>query len=564
MTAIDSWKKVAILFLIAGWLVYGNSLVNGFVGDDEDQIVKNLPLHDIRNAARFFQGSMFYSGGARTVTGNYYRPLVSVLWSAMYSTFGSGPFCFRFVQISLHITNSIFVFIVLRYFLSPLTSIFLSLVFLLHPINTESVIYISGFGDVLFFFWGILALACALKRNASLATNWLMAAFLLMSLLSKETGIAFVVLLSADVLLRRRGRKLLLYPCAAVISYFMLRFGLGHIYLNEAAVSPIMKAGITDRLLTMPKVFATYLTTFLFPRNLAFAQEWLVRSASLHDFWTPLAAGGLFCIAVGFLGNRLLGTSQMLRTLVFFLVWFGLGIGLHLQLVPADMTYADRYFYFPMVGLLGLFGLGMEQLPVSKEKVPLKSILGSVLLILLAGRTVARTFDFRSGYTLYTHDSRINTDSFALENDLGAELTRRGNYAAAEGHLKKSISLFPYFLNWNNLGVVYAKTGQPEKALAAFSESLKNAQFYVAYENIAGLFVWVKESDRAISFCQDALKRFPEDPKLWLYLALAEYENGDKKEAIWAARNAYAIDRSPESAYVVDRIVRNMDIVLRP
>src|SRR5207249_2274788 len=104
----------------------------------------------------FFTGSTFFNGNSQIAIGNYYRPLLTTYFAGIYSLSGANYFLFHFFQLLLHIVNTIMVFFFLKHFLKGAITLFLSLLFLVHPINSEVVFYISDAQEVLFFFFGML------------------------------------------------------------------------------------------------------------------------------------------------------------------------------------------------------------------------------------------------------------------------------------------------------------------------------------------------------------------------------------------------------------------------
>src|ERR1700722_16452791 len=144
--------------VIVGLIVYCNSLFNGFIMDDTWQIVNNSIIHSLTNIPLFFSGSTFDMGEAQMLAGNYYKPLMSLYFSILYTFFGATPFPYHLVQLILHILNSIFVFLLFKKFFTRPLSLFLSLIFLVHPINQEAAIYAADIQDILYFLFGIIAL----------------------------------------------------------------------------------------------------------------------------------------------------------------------------------------------------------------------------------------------------------------------------------------------------------------------------------------------------------------------------------------------------------------------
>ncbi len=125
--------KAIHFIIIIGLVVYFNSLFNGFVGDDNGQIINNVAVHSINNIFGFFKVSTFDLGNG--VSGMYYKPLLLLVYSLIYAISGSNAFFFHFFQLLIHIANAVFVFILFKKFINKDWAFLLSSVFLVHPIN---------------------------------------------------------------------------------------------------------------------------------------------------------------------------------------------------------------------------------------------------------------------------------------------------------------------------------------------------------------------------------------------------------------------------------------------
>src|ERR1700722_18571015 len=178
--------KAIHFIIIIGLIVFFNGLFNGFIGDDQPQIIGNPLIQSLSNIPIFFTGSTFYNG-SQSLTGVYYKPLLTTFFSLTYTIFGANAFGFHLFQILLYICNACLLFLVLKHFFEKETAFGLTLIFLLHPINSETAFYISNTQEVLFFFFGILAL-WILQRHHSQKAMILANIFLLALMLSKETG----------------------------------------------------------------------------------------------------------------------------------------------------------------------------------------------------------------------------------------------------------------------------------------------------------------------------------------------------------------------------------------
>ena len=148
-------RTYVFLIILIGLLLFTKGLTNGFVGDDELQISNNIKAHSIINIPSFFTGSTYENGGADSIAGIFYRPIMMSVFSLIYSVSGNDPLLFHLVQLLLHITNAALLFILLRRFFQNPTSFIISVIFLVHPVNSETVLYAANLQEVLFFFFGI-------------------------------------------------------------------------------------------------------------------------------------------------------------------------------------------------------------------------------------------------------------------------------------------------------------------------------------------------------------------------------------------------------------------------
>src|SRR5665213_1777591 len=190
LNKITSWQA-GLIIAVLGFAFYFTGLTNSFQGDDVYQIVNNVPVHSITHIKLFFEGGTFYNGhGLAPLSGVYFRPLMMTVFSLLYTLFGPHPIYFHLFQLALCIGSSIILYLFFRYSFKPALALSLSLVFLLHPLNSQVAYAIPSMQDALFFFFGILALYLLLRLK-SVRSLLLVAACLFLSLLSKESGLLF-------------------------------------------------------------------------------------------------------------------------------------------------------------------------------------------------------------------------------------------------------------------------------------------------------------------------------------------------------------------------------------
>ncbi|VVA44235.1 conserved membrane hypothetical protein [Candidatus Roizmanbacteria bacterium] len=510
-------KKILIIILL-GLLIYSYSLFNGFVWDDEEQVVNNQVVHSISNLPQFFQGSTFNSGGTNSLAGLYYKPMMTIGFSLVYSIFGPQPFFFHLLSLSLHIGSSILIYLIFLQFFSNPIAFFTSLIFLVHPINVETVAYISSLQDAMFLFFGLISFYYLIKDKSS----FLVGLFLLLALLSKETAIGFFFVIIMYLFLFKKEKKTLPYLLFSLFTYLFLRLAVAGIFFQKHGLSPISRMVFWERLISIPKIIFYYLKNFFYPVNLGISQHWAVRTLDFQNFWGPLFTVLIFFLILIFMSFprtclRKQGRESSFNLLyIFFLFWFVIGLGMHLQLVSLDMTVADRWFYFPMIGLLGMIGSLFDKSKIQMTKS--KYIIIMLVIITLSLRSFVRTLDWKNGLTLFSKDIKIVSGSFDLENNLGVELFRAGDYKNAKIHFKNSTKIAPFWwTNWNNLGAIYEREKNYQTAAEYYQKAIDNGQYYLAYENLAKILVLHgKDQEKTEEFLQTALRLLPENENLLL------------------------------------------------
>ena len=559
-------SKIIIIIIFVGLLIYANALSNNFVWDDVGQIINNTKAHSMQNIFVFFQGGTFDPGNnLDKLAGTYYKPMMTVLFSVIYSVFGQQAFYFHFFQVFLHIINAIMVFLLFLRFFSKRIALFLSLLFLVHPINVEAVSYISALQDVLFFFFGFLCLLLVANvKKDSKKYYFTVFLLLLFSLLSKETGIIFVFIIPLYFLLFN-SKKFLLHSftsVASAISYLVMRLFIGHVPFSSIILIPIAQEQFSTRLLSIPKIILFYLQTFLFPLNLSAAQMWTVKSFSMKDFYLPLFFDLLFLVLISSIGFFIWKKKRALfKSYLFFFLWFVTGISLHLQLFPLDMTVAERWFYAPFIGCLGIIGVLICLVNLkNKNLVFFTEILVLIIFIALGLRTMMRNSNWNTSYSLFSHDVLLS-DNFYLEDKLGIELTLLDKNKEAEEHFQKSIQFSPTASAFSDLGVVYLEEGLYPKAEEYFGKAISlDKKDSPAYQNLAYALLKSNNPKAAIKIINQGLILFPNNDQLWILLAFAEYQSGDKNAAARAALHCYNLSGNSYAEEVYNTIIHNQPI----
>ncbi len=525
---LTNWQ-VALIIVALGLVVFFSGLNNPFQGDDIGQILNNTPVHSVQNIRLFFEGSTFYDGGSGNLIGVYYRPLMTTVFSVLYTLFGPHPVYFHLFQMLLGIGSAVFLYLFFRYSFKPALALCLSLIFLLHPLSSQVLFAIPAMQDALFFFFGILAM-WLLVRFHSAKSLILVATCLFLSLLSKESGMLFVIMTLLYLCWWERKRLL---PFIGIITgpiivWFVLRVSavglFAHITSNPNA--PIQKLGLLDRLMNLPSIELFYINKFFFPYRLASGYYWVHSSYSFRYFLLPLLIDLVvvaLVIYVGLLIRRKAAKSQFF-TYVFFAAWMSIGLLLSAQILPSDMTVSESWFYFPMVGVLGMIGTAWAAFP---PRIRLnRSVMLAVMIViigLLGVRTGTRGLEWRSEYILAKHDIAVSPENFSAYISLANSLTNQGKYEQAKAAAEKSIDLYPTFSNYYDLGVVSVNLGDYSGAYNAYSNSLKyqTGNRLQTYERAALLaLVTQANQEDTKQLLTRATEEYPQASNLWLYRAI--------------------------------------------
>lgn len=540
--------KKAILFLsLIGFLVYFTILFNGFAWDDYTYIVNNSDIHML-NLLRLFGKSTFNQSG-------FYRPITAVYFAIIYHFFGLKPFYYHFFQLLLHILNACMLFFIFKRFFPKAMSFVFSLIFLIHPIQVESVAFISASLSELFFFFGISALLLSQKSHKQIY-DILISILLLCSALSKETGILFygIVLINAFFFEKRTIKSLTTYAATSLALYIFIRFSLAHVYLTSDTYIPLGHLTLLQRLVNIPAIFMYYIQTLFYPVTLSIDQLWTVPSLDATGFFIPLFIDCMFIVLLGLVGFFCFRKNkESCKVYFFFLLWFLSGMLLILQVFPLDLTVSDRWIYFPIVGLLGIIGIGFKNAPKPNNSLRYIGIcLVSVILIFYAIRTIIRDSNWQSDFAINSHDEKITTN-FDLENNLGVDYLAQGQCLQAKVHFAKSVMFSQNDVNLDNLALANACLKHYILAKIEFIKSIhapsylvdtSHKHFLALYINVINFFVLDGYSKEGLIYIKLAMNDYPHTSILYHYFAADEYLLGNKQYALIIEKKANSLPQT--------------------
>ena len=242
----------------------------------------------------------------------------------------------------------------------------------------------------------------------------LISCLLLLSLLTKETGVVFILLILLYRIIFHRHQwvsffSLFLSSVIAVIPYVYLRNVIAQIHVLGGPSENISIAPISMRLLNIPAIFFYYIKNFFYPSHLAFEQDWIVTTIDFPHFYFPLIIDLLFFISIFLLGWFVIKVNRKeFPIYLFFLAWLTAGLTIYSQIIPLDLIVADRWMYLPLVGLVGIIGVGAHSVYlITKEVGEYNAVwltLGFIVISSLSIRTAVRNTDWSSEIGILSHD----------------------------------------------------------------------------------------------------------------------------------------------------------------
>jgi len=529
--------------------LYWQALGHNFLiyWDDGIYITSNMTIQRVtwENIRTAF--TTFYVGN--------YAPVQILSYMLDYSIWGMRPEGFIFTNILIHTANGIlFYYLLTRLSWQRLPACAAALIFLIHPVQIESVAWLSQRKNVLSMLFFLLSLTgYILYREKSGRRQGLlyvssMIAFIL-SLLTKSVCIILpLVFIALDFCIApKRSRKNLKHLLIDKIPFFAVAFVFA--LLTIYSQSKTMGGGRTsylngspfDTLFTMLPVFIRYLKLIFWPANLSAVYAPAIKTGV--DVEVALAA--LLLSLIMALGIYLYHRK---RDLLFWLVLFFIGLLPVAQIVPIVTLMNDRYLYFPMLGAAA-FIVDIVFLAVNKAQMinPLVRTAVGLTLLLLLGRYCIVTYDripvWKDDNALWEDAVRKVPDSPKARFSYAHILELQGKIAEAEKQYELGMNLFPDAFERYSLARLYEKNGQLDKAKEEYQRFLSQSPGFLDGRNsLAIIFFNEGMLDQAIEQYKIALRYDPSWAMGYYNLAVIYEKSGKKNNALNNIKKAVSLD----------------------
>jgi Tfp pilus assembly protein PilF len=528
-------------------LPYLNVLFNGFVYDDDSQVLKNPYVRSFGYLKEIFTTSVWSFKEVTDVT-NYYRPMMTLGYLATYKLFGMQAYGFHLVSLLLNVLVVVLVFVLAERLTGDRLAAFVAgALFALHPVHTESVDWIAAVTDleVTFFylltFWFFLAAAKPGGRRSGVQLAAMGSAFVL-ALLSKEQAMTLPALAAVyehfyrgdreeTSLTQKLARYGLLWLLA--LAYVLFRFrvfgGLApHVNHPQLTLWPIGLSAVA--------LVGQYVGKLVWPLQLC-AFHVFQASQSFFDFRFLAGLLVLFALGAAFAVCWRSRDSNV-RFVSFGIVWF---LALLLPVLNPHWVganvFTERYLYLPSVGVMWLAGLGASKLWSRAANQPARRqalvLAGVVIGGLFAARIVSRNRDWNNDVVLFAQTLEVSPGAYQILNDMGTVYWDQGALDQAEDAWKRSLAINPNnAVVMNNLGMVAAKRKQYTEAINLFQRAKElRPQSFDPYLNLGRVYRVMGNLGLAETELRKALALSPLDYRIRNELGQTLVSEGRPNEA---------------------------------
>ena len=417
---------------------------------------------------------------------------------------------------------------------------FTSFIWLVHPLQTQSVVYVVQRMNSLAAMFYILSMLLYVRFRLNRGTHgngWVICGCVLASLLaigSKQISATlpvFILLYEWFFFqkLKFKWSRRYIFFLSGLVSLVIL---ISLIYLGQNPVDRILSAyayrdfTLTQRILTQFRVVVFYIGLLLWPKpsSLNLDHDFTL-SYSLTNPVTTLISVVIIIVLVGLA----LLTAKKDPLLSFGIFWFFGNLVIESSVIGLELVFEHRNYLPSMFLILAIVSVVLRFIK--------PAWLGSVLLCLIATLFIVWTFErnkvWSDELSLYRDCAEKSPAKARPHNNYGSILLRRDRLPEAVNAFKTALRLKPDYADAHyNLANALVKQGNLTEGIYHYSETLRLRPRNVkALNNMAATLVLEKRYDEAIMYLKKALDINPEDPDLHNNIGILFKRRGDLAEA---------------------------------
>jgi protein O-mannosyl-transferase len=477
------------LLLVLGSIVYGNHLQNPFQFDTVAYIINQHRLDNINE-----QLTTNY-----LIKDFFHRSLLQISIALNAHLDGYRTYGYHLINLLLHLINSLLIYFITSrawFYLKGINcksnetekrfiALFAAVLFLLHPIQTESVVYIMSRSEVFagtFYLSSFLLFQVYLTKNRPISLGLKCIVFIVLS-------IFFLLGFSVKQTLITLPLMLLLYflfgesPESKIIHWLNKRkWRIGFILL--VGIIFLLQKLLTDELfligasaagdhigrlnymLSQPSViFYYYLRVLLFPINLNIDPDILLAT----EWWS----WKLITALIGIIGLIYISLrAKENRFLLYFVCWFIIVLSPSSSIITLNDLAAEHRTYLASYSIYAVIGLILYRVPyLVFSNYPQKCrnitlMLSIFMFIIFSVLTIQRNKIWASEVSLWADTLKKSPQKVRPLINLAQAYTKVGSFDVAIDHYEKALAINPNVFAANyNLGTLYLERGRQKEAL---------------------------------------------------------------------------------------------------
>jgi len=536
--------SVAII-VILGLAVYANSLTGTFVFDDDYLVKNNLFIRSFSNVKNIFTHTIGSGAGHPFIA---YRPMQILSYAVDYSWWGLDPRGYHLTNVILHIAAAVCLWMFVNVIFEKwILSLCTAGLFVVHPVHTEAVSYISGRADSLACIFILLSFIYYLRSLHSdvLGRYAVMYISFIAALLSREISLFFPLAILIYHYVFKQKIKLKIYFSLVIIS---LAYLIVRLYALKV---PIMPLSVTSSFFQrVPGFFIAVINYFrilILPIHLH-----MEYSARLFRYTSPKFLLGVILLILVII--KAYKARERDPVLSFSIFWFILWLLPVSNLYPVNAYMAEHWLYIPSIGFFIILSNSVLSL-IQRMRYPKGNPVSLSIMIALVAACSVFTFlqnkYWQDPVTFYNRTLKYSPGSARIYNSLGASLYRDGKEDDALKMYEKAIKIEPgYTEAYNNLAVLLGGRGENARAIALYERAIKLKPDYAdALTNLGNAYYENGQRRKAKKAYLKALEINPSQARACYSLGITYVKDGDSEKAIDMFRKAIKINPAYVEAY---------------
>jgi len=502
------FQALAIVFLCL--FIYIPSLTNGFIWDDDTNLYNSLWLQAQNGLKVIWSWDKMYQ----------FYPLNFTSFWLEHKLWGLNPAGYHTVNMLLHIFNALIIFRIVQ-MLYPRAAFIATLLFAVHPIQVETVAWITERKNLLSLFFFLLAFLAFIRveRTKKLQDYFFTIALFVCALLSKSIAASFI---AVPVLYEwwKRGAV-----TRQTIRFSLILFAIGlfgallSVYLelyHAGAHGTAFALSFPEKFILAGRIILFYIYKSCLPFNFIFIYpRWTV---DMHQWWQwlfPAVATSILAILI--ICSKKIGRGA-LALFVFYLIAIFPVMGF-LNVFSMQFSFvADHYSYLttPCLFLLLCAGLiflydhvriYLPELPSRLRRIIKYGAL-SLVIVYLCGSCMVLTRNYIDETTLWTNVLKANSKAGIAYINLGVIYSQLGRNEEAVGLLKKALETdYRKAITFNNIGLIYADMGNAGEAESAYQKAIEiEPELSYPYLNLSFLYFQQKEYASALKYADQTIE----------------------------------------------------------